>query len=76
MYSRRYFSLYPQNHNIYIIIKNNCFERNGQRVEDDVSYVTYRNMNKEVADFETVKKDNYREIYDIIKCESDGTNNN
>jgi len=60
-------NFFPQRYDNHILIRNNDFVWNGQTEGITASYVKYSNINNEIIDFETVKRENFKEIYDIIK---------
>ena len=66
---REYDHWFSVNHNIEIIIGKNEFnlEADRKKIYNEYSYNTYINKDKEEVDFETIKKERYGEIYDIIK---------
>jgi hypothetical protein len=65
---REYDHWFAMNHNIKIIIKNNKFEIENDRknIHFTYSYETWTDRHEQNVDFETVKKTNYKNIYEII----------
>jgi hypothetical protein len=60
--------LFPKKKNVKIKIRDNVFEMNGSNNNiGTVSYENYYNKDHQIEDFEVVKRNNFKDIYDIIK---------